>query len=228
MEAAALQSWDPNAPLRGRPRQEGGAVVIKVGLTGGIGSGKSEVSRLLAARGAVVVDADQLARAVVEPGSKGLVAVLAEFADAPELVRADGSLDRAAMGRLVFADPAALRRLEAIVHPMVAERAAELMAAAPQDAIVVYDVPLLVENGLQAGYDRIVVVDSDEPTRLRRLAARGLDTEDARARMAAQADRQQRLAAADYVVDNDGTLEDLDRSVEGLWSKLIALATARD
>jgi dephospho-CoA kinase len=202
--------------------------VIKVGLTGGIGSGKSEVSRLLAARGAVVVDADQLARAVVEPGSKGLVAVLAEFADAPELVRADGSLDRAAMGRLVFADPAALRRLEAIVHPLVAERAADLMAAAPQDAIVVYDVPLLVENGLQAGYDRIVVVDSDEPTRLRRLAARGLDRQDAQARMAAQADRHQRLAAADYVVDNDGTLEDLDRSVEGLWSKLIALATARD
>jgi dephospho-CoA kinase len=202
--------------------------VIKVGLTGGIGSGKSEVSRLLAARGAVVVDADQLARAVVEPGSQGLAAVLAEFADAPKLVQADGSLDRAALGRLVFADPAALRRLEAIVHPLVAGRAAELMAAAPQDAIVVYDVPLLVENGLQAGYDRIVVVDSDEPTRLRRLAARGLDRQDAQARMAAQADRQQRLAAADYVVDNDGTLEDLDRSVEGLWSKLIALATARN
>jgi len=195
--------------------------VIKVALTGGIGSGKSEVSRRLAARGAVVVDADQLAREVVEPGTPGLAAVLAQFTGVPGLQHGDGSLDRAALGRLVFADPVALRRLEAIVHPLVGARAAELIAAAPPDAILVYDVPLLVENGSERTYDRVVVVDAAEQTRLDRLAARGLGHDDAVARMAAQADRARRLAVADYVVDNDGTLADLDAAVEDLWAQLI-------
>ena len=197
--------------------------MIKVALTGGIGSGKSEVSRRLAACGAVVVDADQLARDVVEPGTPGLSAVLAEFAAVPGLQLADGGLDRAALGRLVFAEPAALRRLEAIVHPLVAARAAELIAAAPTDVIVVYDVPLLVETGSERSYDRVVVVDAAEQTRLDRLAARGLGRDDALARMAAQAGRERRLAAADYVITNDGSLTDLDAAVSALWTYLAAL-----
>ena len=203
-------------------------MVIKVALTGGIGSGKSEVSRRLATRGAVVVDADQLSREVVEPGTEGLAAVLAEFSGVRGLQRSDGSLDRAALGRLVFSDPAALRRLEAIVHPLVRARAGELIAAAPQDAIVVYDVPLLVEYGSESSYDRVVVVDADQQTRLDRLAARGLGPDDALARMAAQADRGRRLAVADYVVDNDGTLADLDAAVADLWDQLVAWANRPD
>ena len=203
-------------------------MVIKVALTGGIGSGKSEVSRRLATRGAVVVDADQLSREVVEPGTEGLAAVLAEFSGVRGLQRSDGSLDRAALGRLVFSDPAALRRLEAIVHPLVGARAGELIAAAPQDAIVVYDVPLLVEYGSESSYDRVVVVDADQQTRLDRLAARGLGPDDALARMAAQADRGRRLAVADYVVDNDGTLADLDAAVADLWDQLVAWANRPD
>lgn len=203
-------------------------MVIKVALTGGIGSGKSEVSRRLATRGAVVVDADQLSREVVEPGTEGLAAVLAEFSGVRGLQRGDGTLDRAALGRLVFSDPAALRRLEAIVHPLVRARAGELIAAAPQDAIVVYDVPLLVEYGSESSYDRVVVVDADQQTRLDRLAARGLGPDDALARMAAQADRGRRLAVADYVVDNDGTLADLDAAVADLWDQLVAWANRPD
>lgn len=192
--------------------------MIRVGLTGGIGSGKSEVSRLLAARGAVVVDADALAREVVEPGTPGLASVVAEFG--VDLLGTDRALDRAALGRLVFADPAALQRLEAIVHPLVGARAAELFAAAPAGSVVVYDVPLLVENGLEPGYDVVVVVDADTETRLSRLAARGLDAADARARMANQASRDERLAAADIVVTNDGSLVDLAVQVDALWAEL--------
>ncbi len=192
--------------------------MIRVGLTGGIGSGKSEVSRLLAARGAVVVDADALAREVVEPGTAGLTSVVAEFG--ADLLGPDGALDRAALGRLVFADPAALRRLEAIVHPLVGARAAELFAAAPPGAVVVYDVPLLVENGLEPGYDVVVVVDADTDTRLARLAARGLGAADARARMDNQASRDERLAAADIVVANDGSPADLAAAVDALWAEL--------
>jgi dephospho-CoA kinase len=192
--------------------------VLTVGLTGGIGSGKSEVARLLAARGAVVVDADALAREVVEPGTPGLAAVVAEFG--PALVDAGGALDRAALGRLVFADPDALRRLEAIVHPLVGERAAELMAAAAHGSVVVYDVPLLVENGLGPGYDVVVVVDAADDVRLARLAVRGLAEADARARMANQATRDDRLAAADLVIRNDGSLADLAAQVDALWADL--------
>jgi dephospho-CoA kinase len=203
--------------------------VITVGLTGGIGSGKSEVSARLAARGAVVVDADLLAREVVEPGTAGLAAVLAEFSAevGPGLVGAHGRLDRAALARLVFADAGARHRLESIVHPLVGARAAELIKAAADDAIVVYDVPLLVENHLGPGYDCVVVVDAADQTRLARLAARGVERADALARMAAQASRADRLAAADHVVPNDGTLADLDIAVEALWGELGALARSR-
>jgi dephospho-CoA kinase len=203
--------------------------LIKVGLTGGIGAGKSEVSRRLAARGAVVIDADQLAREVVEPGTPGLAAVVAAFSDevGPGLLGADGSLDRAALGRCVFADPDARRRLEQIVHPLVAARAAELIDAAAAAVVVVYDVPLLVENGLEAGYDRVVVVDAADQTRLARLVARGMQRSDALARMAAQASRDQRLAAADYVVPNDASMADLDVTVDALWGELGRLAASR-
>lgn len=196
-----------------------GTRVLTVGLTGGIGSGKSEVARLLAARGAVVIDADQLAREVVVAGTPGFAAVVDAFG--PGVVAADGSLDRPALAALVFADPVALRRLESIVHPLVGARAAELMAASPQDAVVVYDVPLLVENGLEERYDVVVVVDADDETRLTRLAARGLSGTDARARMAAQASRADRLAAADVVVANDGSRTDLARAVDALWGQLV-------
>lgn len=191
---------------------------MRVALTGGIGAGKSEVARLLAALGAVVVDADALAREVVEPGTPGLAAVVAEFG--PGVLAPDGSLDRAALGRTVFADPQRRRALEAIVHPLVARRSAELVAAAPRDGVVVYDVPLLVENGLQDGYDAVVVVDAPDEVRLARLAARGMPAEDARARMAAQATREQRLAAATQVIDNGAGLDHLRAQVRELWKLL--------
>jgi dephospho-CoA kinase len=191
-----------------------------VGLTGGIGSGKSEVARLLAAHGAVVIDADQLAREVVEPGTPGLAQVVAAFG--ADVLGPDGRLDRKALAARVFSDGAALARLNAIVHPLVAERGAELVAEAPVEAVVVHDVPLLVENGLEDAYDLVVVVDAPEEARLARLAARGLTDEDARARMAAQAPREERLAAADYLVVNDGDLVDLRVRVDELWRNLLA------
>ena len=193
--------------------------MVRVGLTGGIGSGKSEVAALLQARGAVVVDADELARDAVAPGTPGLAAVVAEFGS--DVLAADGSLDRGRLGRLVFGDPERLATLESIVHPAVARRSAELVAAAPPDAVVVYDVPLLVEKGLQDDYDVVVVVEAREQTRLHRLAeGRGMSEGDARARMAAQATPEQRRAIADLVLDNDGDLAELERQVERLWLRL--------
>ena len=193
--------------------------MIKVGLTGGIGSGKSEVARLLAEHGAVVVDADALAREALAPGSPGSAAVVEEFG--PEVLAADGSIDRARLGRLVFADAAGRAALEAIVHPYVGRRSAELMAAAPADAVVVYDVPLLVEKGLQDGFDVVVVVDAADETRLRRLVdVRGMPEQDARERMAAQASREARLAVADHVLPNDGDLAELAEQVSRLWAEL--------
>jgi dephospho-CoA kinase len=197
--------------------------VIKVALTGGIGSGKSEVERLLAARGAVVVDADRLAREVVEPGTPGLAAVLAEFGES--VVTADGSLDRPALAALVFSDAAARRRLEAIVHPLVGARAAALVEQAEGEGrgVVVYSVPLLVENGLAAGHDLVVVVDASDEARLDRLVRlRGMSEADARSRMAAQAARPDRLAAADVVIGNDGTPAELAAQVDALWADLSA------
>jgi dephospho-CoA kinase len=199
--------------------------VITVGLTGGIGSGKSEVARLLAARGAVVVDADALAREAVAPGTPGLAAVVAEFG--PGVLAADGSLDRAALGRVVFGDDARLAALEAIVHPYVGRRSAELMAAAAPGDVVVYDVPLLVEKRLQDGYDVVVVVDAADETRLHRLVTlRGMTEQDARTRMAAQASRADRLAVADMVVANDAGLAELAARVDELWTELAARAGA--
>ena len=190
--------------------------MLRVGLSGGIGSGKSTVSARLADRGALVIDADQLAREVVAPGTPGLAAVAERFGRA--VVAGDGSLDRAALGALVFADPGARSDLEAITHPAIARRTAGLMAAAAPDAVVVHDVPLLVEKQMGAAYHLVVVVGVDAQERLRRLVElRGMDPSQARSRIASQADDPQRRAAADVWLDNHGTIGDLHAAVDRLW-----------
>ncbi|WP_149257224.1 dephospho-CoA kinase [Actinomadura sp. K4S16] len=198
--------------------------MLKVGLTGGIGSGKSEVSKRLREHGAVVIDADMIAREVVEPGTPGLAAVVAEFGE--DVLLPSGALDREKVGRVVFADPDRLAALNAIVHPLVGERMQELMDAAPADAVVVYDVPLLAENGLAGMYDEVVVVDAPEEVQLDRLVARrGMTEEDARALMANQASREERRAVATRVIDNSGSLADLKTQVDALWEALTRSAS---
>jgi dephospho-CoA kinase len=193
--------------------------MVEVGLTGGIGSGKSEVSRLLESYGAVVIDADKLARDVVAPGTPGLAQVVEEFG--ADVVRADGSLDRERLASLVFGDDGARQRLNAIVHPLVGERSAALKADASDDAVVVHDVPLLTEAGLAGLYDLVVVVDVPVETQIERLVQlRGITEEDARARIAVQASRDERRAVADVVIDNSGTFEELEAQVRELWEEL--------
>ncbi len=193
--------------------------MLKVGLTGGIGSGKSEVAKRLAAFGAVVVDADVIARQVVEPGTPGLAEVVAEFGEG--VLRSDGSLDRDALGRIVFADADCRRRLNAIVHPLVGEQTRRAYDAVPPDSVVVHDVPLLVENGLAPAYDVVVVVDAPEAVRLERLThRRGMAESDARQRIASQAGDEERRSVADVVIDNAGSLKDLDPQVARLWQAL--------
>jgi dephospho-CoA kinase len=200
--------------------------VLVVGLTGGIGSGKSEVARRLAALGAVVIDADAIAREVVAPGSPGLAQVVAEFGDG--VLAADGSLDRDRLAAEVFGDDGARARLNGIVHPLIGACMIERTAAAGESdphAVVVNDVPLLVEGGLSDRYDVVVVVDVDPETQVRRLVGqRGMSEADVRARMAVQATREQRLAVADHVIDNSGDLDELDRSVRQVWADLAARA----
>ena len=199
--------------------------MLKVGLTGGIGSGKSAVSAELASYGATVIDADAIAREVVEPGTPGLSEVVAEFGD--RVLAADGTLDRAALGAIVFADADRLAALNAIVHPRVGERSGQLMeeALAADTKVVVYDVPLLVENGLGSLYDVVVVVDAPDETRVERVSVnRGMPREQVRSRIRAQADRDTRLAAADLVVDNSGTRDGLRARVAELWRELSARA----
>lgn len=193
--------------------------VLRVGLTGGIGSGKSTAAVLLSEHGAVVIDADLLAGEALAPGSDGLAEVVAAFGTT--VLAGGGSLDRAALGRLVFADPAARSRLEAIVHPRVRARAGELESVAPAGSVVVQDIPLLVESGQVDDYDVVVVVDVPEQVQVARLvAARGMSEADALARIEAQASRKERLAAADVVLDNSGSVDDLRAQVERLWSDL--------
>jgi dephospho-CoA kinase len=198
--------------------------VLRVGLTGGIGSGKSEVSRRLAARGAVLIDADVAARAVVEPGTPGLSLIVRAFGQ--DVLGPGGALNRERLGQIVFADPGLRTKLNEIVHPLVRrwmadEERAAVRAASPPGPIVVHDVPLLAEGRGKAGFDLVIVVDVPPETQLERLVrARGMRPEDARARMAAQASREQRLAVADIVVDNSGTLADLDQRVAQVWADL--------
>lgn len=187
---------------------------MRVGLTGGVASGKSTVAAILSELGAVVIDADLLAREVVEPGTEGLAAVVAEFG--AEVLAADGTLDRSALGAIVFEDDAARRRLEGILHPLIRARGAEIEAAAPAGAVIVHDIPLLAETGQASRFEAVIVVDVPVETQVERMVRdRGMSRADAEARVAAQADREQRLAIATHVVDNTGTHEDLrDRITE--------------
>ncbi|MFF4868999.1 dephospho-CoA kinase [Streptomyces sp. NPDC000961] len=199
--------------------------MLKVGLTGGIGAGKSEVSRLFVSYGAVLIDADRIAREVVEPGTPGLAAVVEAFGE--DVLTAEGVLDRPKLGSLVFSDPDRLATLNAIVHPLVGARSAELESRAETGDVVVHDVPLLTENGLAPLYDLVVVVDASPETQLDRLVRlRGMEESEARARMAAQATRAQRLAVADLVIDNDGPLDELEPQVRKAWDELARRAAA--
>ncbi|HEY3867088.1 MAG TPA: dephospho-CoA kinase [Actinocrinis sp.] len=196
---------------------------VHVGLTGGIGSGKSTVAAMLADRGAIVLDADVAAREVVAPGTGGAAAVAAEFGDA--VIAPDGSLDRAALAAVVFADPGRRAALNAIIHPRVRDWMAQRAQLAPAGSVVVQDIPLLVENNLGSLFELVVVVDADDRTRIARLVAdRGMAPDEAGARIAAQAPRETRLAAADVVIDNSGAREALGAQVDALWSRIAGIA----
>ena len=201
--------------------------MLRVGLTGGIGSGKSEVARRLASQGAVVLDAAAVAREVVALGTPGLAEVTAAFGTT--VLLPDGSLNRAALAQVVFADPAQRERLNAIVHPRVRQRLDELQRAADPGAIVVQDLPLLAESPQRAGsFDLSVVIHAPPQGQVRRLVHdRGMTPEQAAARMNAQASREQRLAIADIVIDNSGSLAELDHHVQALWAQLRRRAAAR-
>ena len=192
---------------------------MRVGLTGGVASGKSTVSAILAELGAVVIDADKLAREVVQKGTPGLDQVVAAFG--PEILTADGDMDRARVGALVFNDEAKRRTLEGIVHPLVFERYAELEASAPEDGIVVHDIPLLAESGRAEGFDAVIVVEAPAAVQVERmLRDRGWTREDAESRIAAQATPDQRRAIATYLIDNTGTPEDLRHRVTEVFEEL--------
>lgn len=197
---------------------------MRVGLTGGVGSGKSTVAARFAEHGAVVVDADAIAREVVEPGTDGLAAVVERFGTG--ILADDGSLDRPALAAIVFDDDEARAALNAIVHPRVGRRVAELTEAAPDDAVVVYDVPLLVENNSSAeGFDFVVVVEAPLEARVERLAGRGMPEQDARARIASQATDEQRRAVADAVIENGGGRDELTHRADEVWARITATLT---
>jgi dephospho-CoA kinase len=192
--------------------------MLRVALTGGIASGKSMVAAGLAARGAIIIDADVLAREVVEPGTPAFAAIIDRFGE--QLV-ADGRLDRARLAQIVFADALARRDLERIVHPAVRARAADLERAAGRAAVVVHVIPLLVETGQQEDFDLVVTVDVDHETQIKRLIARnGYTRAEAESRIAAQASREDRRIAADVVLDNTGSLAQLREQIDALWAEL--------
>ncbi len=203
-----------------------GGPSVRVGLTGGIASGKTAVSDRLRELGAYVIDADLLAREVVAPGDPALAALVARFG--PQIVSASGHLDRPALGALIFSDPSARKDAEAIIHPAVRRRGADLEAQAPAGSVVVHVIPLLVETGQQNDFDEIMVVDVPETTQMARLKERnGLDDAAARARIAAQASRAERLAAATIVIDNAGNRDALRTEVDRAWAHLMANHTVR-
>lgn len=192
---------------------------MRVGLTGGVASGKSTVSAMLAELGAVVIDADLLAREVVAAGTDGLAEVVAAFG--PEVLTAEGELDRPAMGAVVFGDQARRRVLEGIIHPRVRARGAEIEAAAADGDVVVHDIPLLTETGQAAAFDAVIVVDVPVETQIQRMVSlRGLTRDEAESRIAAQATREDRLAIATHLVDNSGTLADLRARVDEVYAEL--------
>jgi dephospho-CoA kinase len=194
---------------------------VQIGLTGGIGSGKSSAARRFAELGALVIDADLVARQVVEPGTEGLAAVAAAFG--PGVLAADGRLDRPALARIVFTDEAARARLNGLLHPLIRARVAARIAAAPPGTVVVQDVPLLAETGQAGSFDLVVVVETPQRLRIERLARdRGMPAEEARSRMGTQATDEQRRAVADVVIVNDGTLDDLRAEVDEIWAERVA------
>ncbi len=198
------------------------ADVIRVGLTGGIGSGKSTVAQMLVERGAVVVDGDQIARDLVMPGSPALAAIAERYGQ--QVLHEDGTLDRAGLADIVFPDPDALADLDAIMHPRIAARAAEMLDEAERTgaAAVVYDMPLLVEGGQADEFDVVVVVHAPVPVRLARLAVRGIRVDDAHERMQRQATDEQRAAVADILIDNGGDEEQLAAQVDRAWHLILA------
>jgi dephospho-CoA kinase len=198
-------------------------MTLRVGLTGGIASGKSTVSRMLSDLGAVIIDSDLIAREVVEPGTDGLKEVVAAFG--PEILTEDGALDRPKVGAIVFADPEKRKVLEGIIHPRVFLRAIEIDEAAGEHAVIVNDIPLLAETNQADRFDAVVVVDVPTELQVERMVRdRGMSVEEAESRIAAQATREQRLAIATYVIENTGTLDDLQQRVGDVYAALMARA----
>ncbi|MGP3709133.1 dephospho-CoA kinase [Gordonia paraffinivorans] len=192
--------------------------MIRLGLTGGIGAGKSTVAKTFVERGAYIIDADKIAREVVEPGTEGLEKLVEAFGS--DILSADGSLDRPALAAKAFVDEESRKKLNAITHPLIGARTQELLEAAPEDAIVVQDIPLLVENHTAPFFHLVVIVHADEDVRLHRLTTmRGVDEADARARIAAQATEEQRRAVADVWLDNSGTPEELAAAAAEVWDR---------
>jgi dephospho-CoA kinase len=198
--------------------------MLMVGLTGGIGAGKSTVAAILGAHGAVVVDADAIAREIVEPGMPALAQLVERFG--PEILRPDGSLDRPALAALAFVDDETRKELEAITHPAIGAEFLRRVAEAPGDAVVVHDVPLLVESKRGFEYGAVIVVEAPLETRLDRLEARGVRRDDARRRIGLQASDEDRRKVATWVVDNAGDLGDLEKQVNEIWSELERRASA--
>ncbi len=204
--------------------------MLRVGLTGGIGAGKSAVSARLAGLGAVVIDADRAARDVVEPGTPGLARIVEAFG--PGVIREDGSLDRPKLGEIVFGDAARLATLNGILHPLIRVHIqaaeAQAIAAGGDDLVLVHDVPLLAEGGRGAQFEEVIVVDVPQEVQLERLVRfRGMTPEQAAARMSAQATREQRLAIATIVIDNSGTLASLRTRVTEVWEQLHSRAVGK-
>jgi len=194
--------------------------MLRIGLTGGIGAGKSSVARMLAERGAVVIDADQISRELVEPGAPALEALVAEFGQ--EILQPDGTLSRAQLAAIAFRDAGATQRLNAIMHPRIRDEAERRIAEHPEAAVVVYDMPLLVETGQQDLVDIVLVVDVPEETQVERAVEfRGLDRDDVQRRMGVQASRSERAAVADVTISNDGSPEETARQVDQFWADLL-------
>jgi dephospho-CoA kinase len=191
---------------------------MKVGLTGGIGAGKSTVADLFSKRGAVVIRSDELARQVIEPETPGFKLVTSRFGN--EIVNDEGSIDRAKLAQVVFNDDVALKDLENIVHPLVRERTNQLMSEQTSETIIVNEIPLLLEKNMESLFDFLVIVISSEKNRLERLLQRGVSEDQAKARMAKQVDDQARKAAADFLIVNDGNLDQLDADVQKIWQTL--------
>jgi dephospho-CoA kinase len=188
-----------------------------IGLTGGIGCGKSLAAQYFAELGALVIDADQLARSAIERGSDGFDEVVALFGDS---ILKDGSIDRRALGELIFKDPVAKKQLENIIHPFVRREFEEAVASLKGDQVLVYEIPLLVETGAQERFDVVITVESEMENRIARLRARGMHISEIEGRVAAQATREQRIEVADFLIENDGSEDELLRQVENIWDSL--------